>query len=84
MDRSFGFGVSIFLERLSNSIDKGFYAVVLPDGTDHLEGVLIDVGEEPLIINTRNSEHELILIKRNVMAVEDQRFHWGSRSLGIL
>ena len=83
LDRSFGLGVSIFLERLSNSIDKGFYAVVLPDGAHHLEGVLIDASGEPLIINTRNSGHELILIKRNVMAVEDQRFHW-SRSLGIL
>ena len=73
MDRSFGFGVSIFLERHGNIIYKGFNIVVLPDGADHLEDVLIDTSGEPLIINTRNSGHELILIKRNVMAVEDQR-----------
>ena len=37
LDRSFGLGVSIFLERLGNSINKGFGVVVLPDGADHLE-----------------------------------------------
>ena len=76
--------MSDFWEGLSDSINEGFDAVVLPDGADHLEGVLIDASGEPLIINTKNSMHELILIKRNVMAVEDQNFHWSSRSLGIL
>ena len=65
--------MSDFWEGLSDSINEGFDAVVLPDGADHLEDVLIDTSGEPLIINTRNSGHELILIKRNVMAVEDQR-----------
>ena len=84
LDIIFSLGMSGLWERLGSSVNKGFGVAILPDGAHHLEGVLVAASGEPLIINTTNSGHELILITPKVVAVKDQILHWSCRTLRIM
>ena len=67
---------------MENNVAEGFGVVILPDGADHLEDVIVIRMEKPLVVNTKSGQ-ALTLVTRRVMAVEDQNLQKSSKSLGF-
>jgi hypothetical protein len=77
----FGPGARDFWENFGNNVDEGFGVVILPDGADRLEDVIVIRMGKFLIVNTKSGQG-LILVTWK-MAAEGQTFHRSSKSLGF-